>query len=326
MLRQVINQVIDNDPGFRKLSREALVGVTYTPASVSDAAVHLRAAYNNAVGSRPHEATEEARAAVDAARAAGDPALARWLGETYAAYVHLADPVMAQQALTDAGRDNHAVLKPRGGVEYRRISAPPPQAQQASAYLVGRYPTGDALILGFDAVLADLDWDNTRTPEAEAAIADLGLHLGFTSQQPERDFGIGSDALWAVGNHTYWVIEAKTGSNALKIWKTDINQLSGSVNWCRREYGADATVIPVIVHPNHVVEASGTPPQETRVITTKTFAALKYAVRQFSRAIAPDDAYRDPARVAGQLAALNLEPAALIAELTQLAYREPVKR
>ncbi|MFF1926290.1 helicase C-terminal domain-containing protein [Streptomyces sp. NPDC058221] len=77
MLRQVIDQVIEADPAFRRASREALVGVTYGPASVSPSAAHLRAAYNSATGYRPREAAEHAKAAVHAAEEAGDGASGR---------------------------------------------------------------------------------------------------------------------------------------------------------------------------------------------------------------------------------------------------------
>ncbi|EEP75285.1 helicase c2, partial [Micromonospora sp. ATCC 39149] len=321
-LQQVITQVIDDDPGFRKLSREALVGITYSPASVSPSAIHLRAAYNSAVGNRPAEAAAHAKAAVDAARSSGDSPLAGWLGETQATYLHSLDPVAAQKALTDAGRLNTAVLKPRGGMEYDRIGAPSAQAQQASTYLSERYLTGHDLILGMDAMMADIEWDKERTPEAEAALAELGLHLGFTSQMPERDYGIGCDVLWNVGHHAYWVIEAKTGAEAPLVWKHHINQLGGSVNWCHKEYGGGADVVPIMVHPSHVIEQAGTPPLNTRVINAQKLRGLKAAVRRFARAIASSD---KPADVEKQLTALKLDAGSFIASYTQLAYREPRK-
>ncbi|KAB1118474.1 DEAD/DEAH box helicase [Micromonospora aurantiaca] len=322
-LRAVITQVINDDRGFRLASREALIGVTYSPASVSATATHLRAAYNSAIGHRASDAAEQAKAAVDAARDGGDAPLAGWLGETHAAYLNAVDTVAAQQALTEAALLNNAVLRPRAGLEYRRISPPSPQAHQASAYLVDKYATGHDLIVGLDALMDDIDWDRTRTDAAEAALADLGAHLGFSAQQPERHFGIGSDVLWAAGNRTYVVIEAKTGAQAPRIWKKDINQLSGSVNWCQREYGSDAMVIPVLVHPTHVVEHSGTPPRDTRIISEPKLKALKHAIRRFARAIALDDKYRTPGAVEPQLAALDLSASALITTYTQLAYREP---
>ncbi|MFF1926291.1 hypothetical protein ACFVW8_37715 [Streptomyces sp. NPDC058221] len=170
--------------------------------------------------------------------------------------------------------------------------------------------------------MADIDWDNSRTPAAEAALAELGQHIGFTVQQPERDYGIGPDVLWALGQHTYAVIEAKTGAQAPRIWKKDINQLAGSVHWCHREYGSDATVTPVVVHPSHIVDKTGTPPIGTRVITASKLSALKQAVRQFARAVSQDGKYNKAAEIEHQLAALSLNVGVLVSNFTQAAYRE----
>ena len=176
-----------------------------------------------------------------------------------------------------------------------------------------------------EAILADIAWDNDRTDEAEAAIVDLGLHLGFSSQQPELVYGIGSDVLWALGGHRYVVIEAKTGASAPLIWKKDINQLGGSVNWCGSEYGSDAVVIPLIVHPSHTIERSGTPPRGTRVLTDRKLKTLKAAVRAYARAIAHEDQYRIPTAVDRQLQYHKLSAGNLISEFTEPGRREPKK-
>lgn len=57
------------------------------------------------------------------------------------------------------------------------------------------------------------------------ALADLAPHLGISSQRPEEEHGVGPDALWALGNHTYAVIEARAGAQGDTIFKKDINQL-----------------------------------------------------------------------------------------------------
>jgi hypothetical protein len=321
----VIMQVIDADPGFRTLSREALLGITYGPALLSPPAKHLRAAYNSAVAGRAAEAARHSRDAVEAARDSGDQRLAGWVGETHAAYLQAVDAVAAQTALAAAGQANSAVLRPLAGLDYQKIGSTSPQSEQAATYLARRYSTGADLVVGTDAILADIAWDKERTDEAEAALADLGLHLGFSSQQPELAYGIGSDVLWAMGNHTYAVIEAKTGAEAPLIWKKDINQLGGSVNWCISEYGSDATVLPVIVHPSNTIERSGTPPAGTRVITRSMLKALKAAIRTYARALAQDDQYRLPASVDQQLRHHKLTSGSIISEFTENGYREPRK-
>lgn len=316
----VIEQVVKGDPDFRKISREALVGLTYGAAFLSPTAEPLRKAYNAASAGRTEEAVEHAQAAVDAALAAGDERLAGWLGETLAAYLQAIDPVRAQGALAWAAKRNPGVLRSLGGLTYKKVKVSAAQSQQASDYLRERYATGAELVLGVHALLADLSWDDDRTDDTEAALAELALHLGLIGQRPEKDFGRGSDVLWALGGQKYATVEAKSGATGAMIWKKDINQLSGSVNWCREEYGPDAVVVPVMMHLSAVVEKSGTAPPGTRILTPDRLDALKAAVGAYATALSHDGAYRDPAKMAAQLGQHKLTGAALIP-----AYTEPAK-
>jgi hypothetical protein len=300
-LEGVIRQVIDGDSGFREISREALVGVTYGPALLSPTAVHLRHAYDAAVGGRLEESCDHADGAVKAALETGDERLAGWLGETLSTYLHPLDAVRAQQALAAATRRNPAVLRPRSGLSYRRVSATDAQARLACSTLQERYPDGAQLRLGVEALLADLVWDNERTDATEDALADLASLLGLVSQRPERDFGRGSDVLWALSDGKYAVIEAKSGATGDMIWKKDINQLAGSVNWCKGEYGSETTVVPVMMHPVHIIERSGTQPPGTRILNGEKLEALKTAVLSYATAVAQQDAYRDEAKISEQL-------------------------
>ncbi|MGW4928616.1 helicase C-terminal domain-containing protein [Agromyces sp. NPDC004153] len=319
----VIRQVIGGDADFRTLSREALLGVKYDPGVVSDVSRHLRAAYNAARVGRYEDAAEHAGDAVDAALELGDIRLAGWVGEVHAAYLGHVDGVAAQRVLDQASRNNPAVLTPLAGVAYERIGQNSDQAQEARSFLAGTYVSGDALVVGVDAMIADLAWDPIRTDEAEDALASLGRHLGFLAQQPERDFKIGSDVMWSIGNHEYAVIEAKTGATSQVIWKKDINQLAGSVNWCQGEYGADAKVVPLAVHPSHVVERAGTPPPGCRSINRADMKELKKALKRFARALAHDDAFKDAHAVGAQLTALGLTRDKFFDTFTRRTKREP---
>jgi hypothetical protein len=61
--------------------------------------------------------------------------------------------------------------------------------------------SGAELLLGVEAVLVDLVWDNERTDATEDALEELAGLLGLVSQRPERDYGRGSDVLWALRAH-----------------------------------------------------------------------------------------------------------------------------
>ena len=125
--------------------------------------------------------------------------------------------------------------------------------------LVARYPSGGDLRLGFDAFLADLVFDNERTEDTEAALADLAEHLGIRANVPSATL-VGEVTFSGRSNSdSFAVIEAKSGAAGNMIWKKDINELAGSVNWCKEEYGAGASVVPVIMHPMTVVEKTRNP-------------------------------------------------------------------
>ncbi|MGC5225122.1 helicase C-terminal domain-containing protein [Micromonospora sp. DT81.3] len=323
-IKEVVSQVVAGDAEFRRLSREALIGVTYGPAILSPTARPLRDAYNAAVAGRDEAAAQHSGEAV-ASVADVDPRLAGWLGETHASYLHRVDQAEAQTVLAASAQLNTAVLRPRAGVPYTQITAASAQAEQTLSTLRARYSSPTELVVGVDALLADLVWDNTRTDDAEAALADLGRHLGFVAQEPEREFDIGSDVLWAQGDHKYAVIEAKTGATASLIWKKDINQLAGSVNWCKSEYGADASVAAIMVHPSSIVERTGTPPAGARVVTKASLKSLKSHVRAFAIAVARDTNFGDGASIQQNLAQHDLTRDRLFEAYSVPARRQPKK-
>jgi hypothetical protein len=295
----VIEQVVSGDQKFREASRGALKGIVYGAATIDPAATHLRRAYNAAVRGDSRAAAAHAQEAVTAAHAASDARYGGWLSETLAGYTDAFDPVKAQAELDEGRKHNMAILRPLAGASFEPVEAATAQADACRDYLRENFANGAELILGGQAVLDDLTWNPNRTTEAEAAMADLAALLGIRSQKPEEEQGVGPDVLWALGNHTYAVIEAKTGSESDLIFKKDINQLAGSVNWCESNYGADAHIIPVMVHRKTTVERTGTPPAGTRIVNTNGLKALKSAVVAFLLALGDD--FGDAAKISNLL-------------------------
>lgn len=167
-----------------------------------------------------------------------------------------------------------------------RVQAAVAQAQAAASFLTAEYGTdGVQLVLGVNATLADIEWDEDRTPQAEAAWERLGSHLGFTSIRPEKLYGKGPDNLWALAGDRHAVIEMKTGCTTNTIAKKDVDQLGGSVRWDQDNHPG-ITSIPIMVHPSRIVNRQGTPVDGMRVITAAKLDELKTAVRSFAVALA----------------------------------------
>ena len=305
-LRAAVEQCLTRNTGWVRASRNALVGVTYGSGHVAPTAAPMRRAADLAGQQRYTEAVDAQQIAVNAA---ADPRERGWLKQQLAAYLHPVDSVRAQQQQVAALDDNPALLRPRQDIAYVRLTGRAgDQAEATAAYMRDRYACGPDLLIAVNAILADLtfDTDPARVDPFEQAVADLGAHLGFTTQRPERDVKRGPDDLWAFGGQHYAVIECKNAAVMDFIRKTDLDQLSGSLTWFRQEYDLPATALAVMIHPSNKVHPSGTAPVGCRVITAETLPSLRDAVRGWATALAGDDQYRNPDAVRQQLAARKL--------------------
>lgn len=302
----LIRKVIDGAEDFRSAARKALVNVVYQTVPPLPTALPMCQAYDAAVRGDHEAAARAADTAVNAGRQEmKDERLAGWLSEKGAAYRHATDPARAQAQLGGASASNSSILRPMSGLTFQPSRPTRRQAEAAAAYLSDRYTDGARLRVGVEALIADLAWDPERTEQAEQAWGDLANHLGFSGQRPEKDIGAGPDVLWSDSDGNHLVIEAKSGAEAALISKRDINQLGGSVRWAGQTLTGTSSIAPVIVHPSHIVERTGTPPADARSIDTESHAKLVAAIRQYATALAVDNRYRDAAAIRQQLVSLH---------------------
>jgi hypothetical protein len=249
-----------------------------------------------------------------------DKALRGWLREQKAAYLHLTDPVAAQQALAGALADNTFVLRSVHGAAPVRLRAASVQSRAAAAFLAERYRDGISLRLGVQALFDEVVWgDDERSDDAEAAWKSLGEHLGFASSRPEKLYGTGPDNLWALSAGQQAVTELKTGRTTATIAKKDMDQLGGSVRWLN-DHDAEVEPLTVTLHPSQVADAKATAVPGMRVVTPASFAKLQEAVTSYAAALAAaPDRWADEQVVREQLAHHKLTGDRFFA-----TYAEPV--
>lgn len=225
-----------------------------------------------------------------------------------AAYQHHINPAAAQQTQKSANAANRNLLRPLEGVRYERLSAPAyAQGAAAAAHLQAAYDSGNDLVLGMNALLADLDW-GPRTRAFEQAWADLARVIGFASQQPEHETGRGPDNLWAVTGGTFYVIEAKSRINEdHSVYKSSAEQLSNAMDWFTAEYTTMATAVPVLIHPRAQFHRQAAVPHGCEVVTAPKLTRLRDALKKFTAELADGDAFRNPDRV-GRLLTAHRQP------------------
>ena len=294
----VIKQVLDRDPNWVLMSRSKLAGIEYPPGHVDEGVFYSRAALNSAAAGQFDKAVEFMSKAVNSTE---DPRLKGWRQEELAVYKHQLDPAGAQQVLVGAIALNPMITKPIRGVSYHRLSAADNQSRAAADYLKATYSERNALLVGVNALLDDLQFDPERTDEFEDAMEKLSLHLGFASQRPERDDKNGPDVLWAIGGQKFLVIECKSGATADAIHRREVAQLAHSVNWFVENYGGDNVCTPLMVHPVNVLASNATAPPDCRIVTIEKLDDLRTAVKSMATALASGDSWSDPDTVGLQL-------------------------
>lgn len=314
-VREVLSLCLERDANWVERSRRTLADVRYASAGiVRDEAIAMREAFDLADTGQPLPAARRLQQAINALE---DPLLRGMLREQKAAYLHLSDPAIAQQQQGEAVRENPSLLRPVIAVDAPKFNIIAAQAASAAQFLTHTYTDGTQLVLGVRALLDDIDWDETRTDQAEAAWQLLGRHLGFGSIPPEQVLGKGPDNLWALSGDRHGVFELKTGATTDVIAKKDVDQLGGSLRW-NEEREPQVTSLPVMLHPSRVVSHQAAAVPGMRVITPVSLDALKAAVRAFAVALADGQGrWSSEQAVADQLKVAKLTGSAIVATFSE---------
>lgn len=310
-LAGVVSQCLDRDQDWVTASRDALDGITYpTRSFISPSADAERKAFDLAFGGRYPEAVASLEAIIDGT---DDRRLRGLLKEDAAIYLHQADSVGAQGLQVSAYADNRALTRPIKGVAYARLRDTRKQAQASAGFLRERYGKPDELVLGVGALLDQLipSTEPPAVPRFEQAMKDLAEHLGLTAQRPEQEVGKGPDVLWLLGDSKFWVIECKSGSEQGEIPKSDMAQLSHSLNWFAESYDGSNEAIAILVHPSRNLETRASAAAGTRILTFSKLEELREAVREFAAAVAAHRPFCDAPGIWERLVSLGLNSAGL---------------
>lgn len=201
-----------------------------------------------------------------------------------ASYMQFLNPVEAQKIVAYAHNLNHYIVKPRNGIgKAPKVTASVNQAK----FILNKIRTEGVskYNLELQACADNLVFVEGTYKQFENAVGQLGFLLGFKTGCPDREFGIGPDVLWSVGDDMYYVIECKNGAIADFIKKEYSAQLHESVSWFKREYGSDKQYTPIIIHPSNKFDSLASPDNNFRIIEKEKISKLKEQIGLFCRAL-----------------------------------------
>ncbi|HMM94029.1 DEAD/DEAH box helicase [Phycicoccus sp.] len=291
-VREALSLFLSRDDDLKDASSQATAGVAYDgDGHVSAVAEARRKAWELASTGDADRAARTLRDALDDLENVEQG----WRLEEVATYQHVVDGAGAQATIRSAKRKNPNVLMPIQTVPGKPVRGQELQAQASSDFLSERYKTGAALQLAVNLLLDDLTFQpgDDNVEAAEAAMKDLGLHLGFPATRPEKELAAGPDGCWGLTPDRNAVIELKTGTTRAdsSIIKSEADQLSGAVSW-NSDVGGPSKCTPVLVAKDPALHAKASPPPGTRVITPETLESLKQHVRNFAMEVATHDRWR----------------------------------
>ena len=132
--------------------------------------------------------------------------------------------------------------------------------------MIDKFQTPNQGIVWVHGLIDDLNFYEDDARRFERAFALLGSFIGVESQRPEAETGRGPDVLWALGGLKFLVIECKNGATSGVISKSDTDQLTGSMVWFDGGYDTSCHAVPVMVHPNNVLDHHASARDDMRVI------------------------------------------------------------
>lgn len=311
-INEIVDYCLNRNPDWIQTSRSALISLKYNEENHFDEfVVNQRQAFNHAKIRDYQKALDylqELVNKVDTDNSKG------YLKYKLAKYQYFIASSESQQTLMSAKKLNHQLLQPIDGIEYKKIQVENiSQANKINQFILSKYLDANQFVLGMNSIIDKLVFAKNTSEQFEQAVMDLGKHLGYYSQRPEKEFNKGPDNLWICSNNVF-VIECKSETVTDKINKRDCNQLNGSIEWFHTQYPAYSNFTPIIIHNSKKVEYAASPNPRIRVITPENLEKLKVKLREFTTQVA----YKKYAvsSISSTLNNLKLEPLRFVNEYT----------
>ena len=238
-----------------------------------------------------------------------DPQRQAWLAASGARIAYqMDDEDRGRKLQTKAfiGNNNHSPPQ----VRPKYVARPKPSRQ--SKTIVSRLLEFDrpgSLVATFDEDTVDLVAEASAR-RFENSLAQLGLHLGFDAEQPERVFGVGPDVLWRTDRSFDFIIEAKNRKEpGNPLYKNEHAQLLQAEHWFKENYPARST-IRVSALPAAVADRKATP-KGTLALRLSDLSRMAVALRDVLKTLAASttavDALEEQCEVALRQASLTPE-------------------
>ncbi|HET9504242.1 MAG TPA: DEAD/DEAH box helicase [Hymenobacter sp.] len=203
-----------------------------------------------------------------------------WYMQEMARYAYAEQRVDSGTFQTSAYRHNQALLRPADSTYFKKLIINQTQVENAKEWLAS-FASYDDCRITVDAMLGTLEFGKD-TDKFESALKDLGLMLGFGSDQPDKQWKMGPDNLWNVAQGEYVFFECKSGVklSRTEVSKAEAGQIGQHELWFQKNYH-DATLLPIIITPARMIANNAALNPNVRIMDNSQLNKLKKNVRNY---------------------------------------------
>jgi len=176
-----------------------------------------------------------------------------WYLQLLARYKYFISKTESNQIQKSAFQKNLQLLKPREGINYKRIEYINENRIKRIKDWIKKFGSYDELMLSVESIINDFSF-GIESEKFENALCEIGNLLGFISQRPDKEFRKGPDNLWCGVENKYFLFECKSEVDEAReeINKTEAGQMNSHCGWFESEYG-EASVKNILIIPTRTL-------------------------------------------------------------------------
>lgn len=280
-MKSLMKQLLQRDEGWKEFYKEEMNKITpnHNNSTIYETFVlERKAAVSNYAGDY-EKACESIQKIID--NYCNDDSERGWYLQILARYKYLDSKVDSNALQKSAFLKNNELLKPKEGINYKRLEYINENRIQRILQYIGNYPNYQDLMLNVEGVLGDLEF-GTSAEKFESAFKELGLMLGFLSERPDKEFKKGPDNLWCGVSNQYFIFECKSEVNIdrQEINKHEAGQMNTHCAWFEGQYG-QSTVKRILIIPTKNLSYHGDFTHEVEIMRRNTLRNLRQNVKSF---------------------------------------------
>lgn len=204
-----------------------------------------------------------------------------WYLQILARYEYKQSKTNSNATQKSANKINSLLLKPREGINYKKLSYINSNRIEKIKKYVSSHETYEELMITINEITEALSFGRDAE-KFEKALQELGSAIGFLSQRPDREIKKGPDNLWCVSNDFYFIFECKSEvkDSRQEISKTETGQMNNHCGWFDQQYNTK-NVKRILVIPTKNVSEQGNFTHDVEIMRKGKLKSLKENFKSF---------------------------------------------